>query len=211
MKKMTINGVDLLVGDERIDTEFGSIDHQFVKKAEPGDSVLENLAVLLKDSVDYYFVTDFIEGKIGSGKVIKTDNIKQFDLGERIYFDQYKNTAKDHIKAVYNWDLTPKPKDQTPKKQSSNKGRKQRPLTTVNGKLSDAGYAYFKDKMDKLIQRDPANMAEALWRIRKEIKQRPRDLNGIIDDVAQIYRIDRNLLESRNRSRMAFWSYAKRK
>jgi hypothetical protein len=84
-------------------------------------------------------------------------------------------------------------------------------LSKQKGHLSVAGWEYFNSKMEELLQNDPPQIKEALWFIRKEMKQRRRPRDIAINNAAQKYDIDAALLFSRNQSRIRLWGYAKKK
>ena len=83
-----------------------------------------------------------------------------------------------------------------------------------NGRVSDEGWKYFNDYMDKACKNDPGgakNMRLAIWFTRKEMKQRFRSISISIENAAKKYNVTTDLLYSRFQTNIAVWKHAKTK
>ena len=98
-------------------------------------------------------------------------------------------------------------------KAKTNRGRKSKPITMVNGRLSEVGFEYLNKKIEELVadDPDPNQMKYAMWRVRIECKQTRFDtIEEILDFCAGEYNVDRSMLEKRNESRVKCFGYSKR-
>ncbi len=154
-------------------------------------------------SKDYLFVIDQTE-KNGhySGTIIKKSSDDNYILNHKIeYTLSGKAKCKCDIPVYYVH------KDNIIVEDEST-------VTEGNGRLSNAGWEYYTDKMNDLCKDDPGgaeNMRTAIWFVRMEMKQRRRTIEEALDNTSKKYKIGPGLLYSRFQSNLSVWRWAKKK